>query len=233
MSENNENREVMPEENNGFTPAQQQSEPIAENIAGTVSPSDGTSAAGQPDAQPYIPEPPVQPPVQPMPPQPPVQNIPPVQAPVQPPVYNPAKGPYGQTPPPVNYSQQYGYNQRPLYGQNQYFPNGQPYNPNKNQGLGNGMAIASLVCGILGIFTSWFCFGILPGVLAVIFGIVALVNRTSYKPMAIAGLITGGIGILLTLFISVIWGIIFAEGGEWYNDYYYDYSYQYPFNDFM
>jgi hypothetical protein len=67
----------------------------------------------------------------------------------------------------------------------------------------SGLAVASMVCGIVGYLTCWFV-GIL-GIPAVICGHMALVQiRDSSLPMAgrgmaIAGLILGYLGILITL----------------------------------
>lgn len=70
---------------------------------------------------------------------------------------------------------------------------GQPYG---RPAARNGLAIASLILGILALATSWLTFpGIILGILAVIFGGIALArartDRVSNKGMAIAGLITG------------------------------------------
>ena len=72
----------------------------------------------------------------------------------------------------------------------------------------SGLAIASMVCGILGLFFC-FCGGTLLGIPAVICGHMALKQTRSESPgmrprmggrgMAIAGLIMGYIGILLTI----------------------------------
>ncbi|MFW6034398.1 MAG: DUF4190 domain-containing protein [bacterium] len=84
------------------------------------------------------------------------------------------------------------------------YPQYPPYPP---QAPTNGMAIASLVLGIVGITIGWFLIGI-PSVLAVVFGHVALntIGRTGQqgKGMAIAGLVTGyiviGVWVLVMLF---------------------------------
>jgi hypothetical protein len=59
-----------------------------------------------------------------------------------------------------------------------------------------GMAIASLVLGIVALPTC-LCYGlaVIPGILAVVFGILSL--KSSRKGMAIAGIICGTIGTLL------------------------------------
>ena len=69
---------------------------------------------------------------------------------------------------------------------------------------GPGMAIASMIFGILGMITC--CFPIVPlvcSVLALILGIVSLVKKRAGKGMAIAGIVCGAIaflpGVLMTL----------------------------------
>ena len=63
-----------------------------------------------------------------------------------------------------------------------------------------GLAIASLVLGILAIITSvvWFI-SIVLGVLAIIFGVVSVKKQGRKK--AIAGIITGSVGVVLSLLI--------------------------------
>jgi hypothetical protein len=60
---------------------------------------------------------------------------------------------------------------------------------------GNGMAVAGLVCGIGGILI----FGVVLGVLAVVFGSIGLAraNRgAGHRRMAISGIVLGGAGIV-------------------------------------
>ena len=76
----------------------------------------------------------------------------------------------------------------------------------------SGLAIASMVCGILGLFFC-FCGGMLLGIPAVICGHMALKQTGSESPgipprmggrgMVIAGLIMGYIGILLLIFVII------------------------------
>ncbi len=77
-------------------------------------------------------------------------------------------------------------------------------------GKTNGAAVASLVLGILGLLLSFFMVGLPLALLGVILGIVALrsigkAQRTSLpqsgKGMAIAGLVTGIIGLLIGAFV--------------------------------
>lgn len=63
---------------------------------------------------------------------------------------------------------------------------------------GKGMAIASLVLGIVAVLTGLIYLGAVLGILAIIFGIIAL-KRKAGKGMAIAGIVTGSIGILGTI----------------------------------
>lgn len=65
-----------------------------------------------------------------------------------------------------------------------------------------GLAVASMIVGILGLATGLFCFGPIPGVAALILGLVALSqikkapDRNGGKPFAIVGVVTGSLSIL-------------------------------------
>ena len=71
----------------------------------------------------------------------------------------------------------------------------------------NSKAIVSLVCGCVGIFAC--CAMGLPSIVAIVFGHMALGElrssgeHQSGKEMAIAGLITGYVGVVLILFLMV------------------------------
>lgn len=73
----------------------------------------------------------------------------------------------------------------------------------QNQHNGAGLAIASLVLGIVTIVMSmvWFV-SILTGILAIIFG--ALSVKSSSRGKALAGIITGAFGLLITLVVILI-----------------------------
>jgi hypothetical protein len=110
----------------------------------------------------------------------------------------PASGPSGWTPP---------HQQAPLS------PVWQPPPPPlARQSQSQGLAIASMIVGLLGVFTGWFCLGPLPGIAAVILGLVALsqIKRTpdkvGGKPFAIVGIVSGGLSLLFygLLFLWVI-----------------------------
>lgn len=77
----------------------------------------------------------------------------------------------------------------------------------------NGMAIASMVLGIVSIPLSCCCYtGVIPGILAIIFGIISTkdikksLGNQKGEGMALAGLILGAVGLLLVI-ASVIYAI--------------------------
>ncbi len=70
------------------------------------------------------------------------------------------------------------------------------------------LAIISLVCGILSMLC---CMWFLPGIIAVVLGIIAK-NKADQNPaeyggrgMALAGIITGGISIAFGIIVSILW----------------------------
>lgn len=68
----------------------------------------------------------------------------------------------------------------------------------------NGLAIAALIVGIAAVLSGWVPFwGFVVGVAAIILGIIGL-KKSGQKGMSIAGIITGAIGALWSLVISVI-----------------------------
>lgn len=143
---------------------------------------------------------------------------------------------YGQQ----EYGSQYGQQQgQPPYGQSQYGQQhsqpaygSQPSASQYGQDLGRheqaytqmygekprtGMAIASLVLGILAFLTCWAPIGsyaaVIMALLAVIFGIFG-VRRTSGRGMAIAGLILGGIALVVSVLASIFWTTIFVDAAR-------------------
>lgn len=60
-----------------------------------------------------------------------------------------------------------------------------------------GLAIASFVLGIIGFLFCWIGIGIIPAILALIFGFIACFSRTE-RVMAIAGLVLGIIGTIIS-----------------------------------
>lgn len=77
--------------------------------------------------------------------------------------------------------------------------------PAKTNNGGNiGFSIASMICGIFSIICCCSVFGFVTGIVALIFGIVTVKSNFAGKGMAIAGIITGGIGIFLWIVFMVI-----------------------------
>ncbi len=92
----------------------------------------------------------------------------------------------------------------PVYNQPPVSPYGsQPYNttpPTKNDPA-KGLAIASMICGIV----SFLCFAIVCGTLGIVFGAIAK-NKGSKSGMATAGIVCGAIGLGLWLITLIACG---------------------------
>ena len=80
------------------------------------------------------------------------------------------------------------------------------------------LAVASLILGLLSITVGWICGGPFLALLAVVLGIVALVQirkdpiRYGGKPMALIGLIMGAIVLLIYVALMAIWLIMLMGG---------------------
>ncbi|MFC9994423.1 DUF4190 domain-containing protein [Nocardia sp. NPDC127526] len=119
----------------------------------------------------------------------------------------PPSGPYGEypTPPPGGY---------PPPGA----PGGQQYWQESPKG--KGLAITALVLGILALLSFWTILGgILFGLFALIFGIIAMVKSKSGRAggfgMALTGLILGLLGLAgSVVFLIVGWTVFEETGGK-------------------
>lgn len=84
--------------------------------------------------------------------------------------------------------------------------------------LPTGMAVASLVLGILGLLTSAFLLGGLLGLVAVILGVIALSKikrgEAGGRGMAVGGIITGILAMLVTILIVATVGAFFANNKD-------------------
>ncbi|NLL80610.1 MAG: DUF4190 domain-containing protein [Clostridiales bacterium] len=100
---------------------------------------------------------------------------------------------YSTQPYQQNYNQQ-NYNQQP-YGQQTYYSNVQ-----EEPERASGLAIASMVCGIVSIVIccAWYLAAPL-GIAAIALGIINNVKKLGGKGMAISGIITGSFGLLLAI----------------------------------
>jgi uncharacterized protein DUF4190 len=80
-----------------------------------------------------------------------------------------------------------------------------------------GLALASMITGICGLVLS-FCFGPIPGIVALVLGIIALTQikkspeKFGGKPFAIAGVIIGGVSVAFYA-LMFIWFIIISALG--------------------
>lgn len=81
-------------------------------------------------------------------------------------------------------------------------------------GKSNGLAIAALVLGIIAFLFGWLgLFNLLVATLAVVFGIIALVKH-QHKGFALTGTILGGLGLLTSLIVAVIFGAALLSGAS-------------------
>ncbi|SJN33316.1 hypothetical protein FM119_08355 [Mycetocola reblochoni REB411] len=101
-----------------------------------------------------------------------------------------------------------------------------PQGPSAPQGQGNGLAITALVLGILSVVLCWFPLLAAPlGIVALVLGIVALRKRQA-KGMSLTGIITGGVGVLISIIVIIISAIVFATAISTANNYTDEYTEQ-------
>ena len=86
---------------------------------------------------------------------------------------------------------------------------------NNGGGGGQGLSVASLICGIGAFFPGCFCgiFGIIPAILAVIFGSISR-NRGA-GGMAKAGVVLGFIYIILFIISLILWATGVIDPAEY------------------
>lgn len=90
--------------------------------------------------------------------------------------------------------------------------------PNKGQGLG----IAALVCGVLSILGFCCCppVCIVFAILGIVFGVIKLRQGGQGKELAIAGIVTGVIGLILVIAIIIIYVLAISINPGYVNDMY-------------
>jgi len=149
--------------------------------------------ANENDDIPPIPVPPVE-----APPTAAAPVVPPIEAPEAPPAAAAPAAPVAATVPPAYTA--------PAYA-------AQPAGPVQ------GLSIASMVCGIAGIFLSFFWIGFLPALAAVITGHLAQKRQPYAKPFWLTGIITGYVGIAISLVYLLFVIVIAVVGFTSYNQY--------------
>lgn len=89
-----------------------------------------------------------------------------------------------------------------------------PPPPAMMAGPSQGLAVSSMVLGLVSITLGWCCsFGLLTAPVAIVLGIVALSqiksqpNRYTGKPLAITGIVSGGLYFVLLAVIVLIYGL--------------------------
>lgn len=135
---------------------------------------------------------------------------------------HPGENPYVAASPQYATPPQAGPYQAPTgYGQGHGTPYqaGYAYQPAPN----NGFGITALIMGILALTFSWIPFinilAILLGIGALIFGFVGIRKNGLPKGTAIAGLITGGVALLVSLFITLLLIVAFSADSGYRSDY--------------
>lgn len=68
----------------------------------------------------------------------------------------------------------------------------------------NGLGIASLILGIIGILTSCIIVGVLFSIIGLIMGVMGLFQKNRKQGFCIAGIITSAVGMFLTLMVALL-----------------------------
>jgi hypothetical protein len=137
----------------------------------------------------------------------------------KPPSDPPGQPPYGQPQyPQPSYGDQQPYGEPQPYGQPQYGQ--QPYGqqPYGQPQQSKGLAITALVLGILALLSSWFFVGGALGLIAIVIGIIAVMQaskgKAGGKGMAITGVILGVVSVLITAAVLAFTVWFVNEVGE-------------------
>src|ERR1043166_8209664 len=94
-----------------------------------------------------------------------------------------------------------------------------PPPPPYAQGANQGLAVASMVCGLFTIVFGWCCsIGVITGIVAIVLGIYQLVQiknnpeRNTGKPFAITGIITSAVYFLVWILLMFLYGFAIFMG---------------------
>src|SRR5690242_9200544 len=89
-----------------------------------------------------------------------------------------------------------------------------PPPPTYAQPENKSLATAAMVIGIVSVTVGWLCLGPIPGIAAIIMGAVALSqikktpDRVGGKPMAVVGVVTGSVTVLIYAGIMVFYIVV-------------------------
>jgi hypothetical protein len=89
-----------------------------------------------------------------------------------------------------------------------------PPPPSYAQPESKGLATAAMVIGIISVTVGWMCLGPIPGIAAIILGAVALSqikkapDRMGGKPMAVVGVITGSLTVLIYAGLMIFYVVV-------------------------
>lgn len=82
----------------------------------------------------------------------------------------------------------------------------------------NGLAVASMIVGIVAFVSGWIPFwGLLAGGAAVVLGIVGL-KKPNGKGMSITGIVTGGIALLTSILFTVVFFFALTGGSSYFSE---------------
>lgn len=84
---------------------------------------------------------------------------------------------------------------------NRNYTNAGNIKTNNRKKTSSSLAVASMICGIIGLFLSFIYIGILPAIVGFVLAIVAFCVETPKKGMAWAGVITSILGVLMSVVI--------------------------------
>jgi hypothetical protein len=81
----------------------------------------------------------------------------------------------------------------------------------------NGLGLSALILGVIAILTCWIVIGGLFGLLAIVLGVLgagrARRGRATNRGVAITGIVTGAVGLVLSIVIVVTAGTLFVSFG--------------------
>lgn len=81
-------------------------------------------------------------------------------------------------------------------------------------GPARGLSLASMITGIAGVFLSFFGAGFLPAVAAVVLGHIAQRRQPYAKPFWLTGLITGYVGVAISLIVGIVLVLALIAGAN-------------------